>query len=95
VEYLRNASNDPRIHKAVDTLCELYDEIISQDMKNEIQSLRRRLSSYEEIILTEVNNWGANELLQWSAKWGYTESLCNLAILFRIFFNNVYQRCYL
>ena len=50
VEYLRNASNAPGIDEAIDTLCDvyMYDEIISQDLKNEVHSFRRRLSSYEE-----------------------------------------------
>ena len=70
LDYLRNAANDQRIHESIDTLCEVYDEIIAQDLKNEVQSLRRRLRSYEEITSTEVNNWGAIELLQWLVKWG-------------------------
>jgi len=61
VDYLRNAANDQRIHESIDTLCEVYDEIIAQDLKNEVQSLRRRLRSYEEITSREVNNWGPVE----------------------------------
>ena len=83
VEYLRNAENDPSINEAIDTLCVVYDEIISQDLKQEVQSFRRRLHSYEEITSTEVNNWGAIKLLQWIVKWGYIESLSNLATALR------------
>ena len=68
VEYLRNDANDQRINEAIDSLCQTYDEIISPDLKNEVQSLRRRLSSYEEITSTKVDNWGAIELLQWTVK---------------------------
>ena len=85
VAYLRNAENDPSIDGAIDKLCDVYDEINSHDLKNEAQSLLRRLSSYEEITSTEVENWGAIELLQWIVKWGYTESLSNLAIALGIF----------
>src|SRR6218665_662968 len=66
-------------------MCEAYDEIISRDLKDEVQTLRRRLSSYQEITPTEVNNWGAIELLQWIVKWGYTKCLSNLAVALRIF----------
>ena len=37
------------IDEVIDTLCdcEIYDEIISSDLKNEVHSLRRRLSRYD------------------------------------------------
>ena len=85
VDYLRNDANDPRINESIDSMCQTYDEINSPDLKNEVHSLRRRLSSYEEITSTKVNDWGAIELLQWIVKWGYTESLSNLSIALRIF----------
>lgn len=56
MEYLINAANDLSIDETIYTLYEVYDEIVSEDLKNEIKSVRRRLSSYEEITSTEVNN---------------------------------------
>jgi len=78
----------------VNDLTALYDEINDDELKVEVQGLRRLMqlsvpesvsdqtSKFKEL---DIDSCSALTLLQWIVKWGFTEMLPNMTVVLRIF----------
>lgn len=61
------------------------------EMLIEVSRLRRHMATFQTSAKKdpqELKNWSALELLSWILKWHLQESVPNLSVAIRIFFNN-------
>jgi len=91
LSHLLEPANDELMETQINNLTALYDEINGDELKLEVRRLRRLLqlsapdpasdqnSKFKEL---DIDSCSALTLMQWIVKWGFTEMLPNMRLLF-------------
>lgn len=83
LKVLLDVRNDEYIWQKVDELRTIYDNIDSDELKSEVERLRRLASSCRSTGQeTDIpsDGWSTATFLAWIVQWGFTEMLPNLTV---------------
>ncbi|KYM96678.1 Zinc finger MYM-type protein 1 [Cyphomyrmex costatus] len=89
LKILLDEGNDEYIKQKINDLRTIYNDIDSDDLKSEVERLRRLVSSCrstaQDTDIPIEYEWSAETFLAWIVRWGFTEMLPNLTVVLRIF----------